>query len=88
MEEHERIRRSMTSFYSIWGSRLNIQDITSDEKDCSSASTEDRKDEEKALEPESLASSDVRNLLVHLQQNALLQHGGLDGQDLTKAVDQ
>lgn len=83
-------------WYSIFGSNPVIagcsneqreylsRPITYDEKDCPSASTEDRKDEEKALGAESWASSDVRHLLVHLQQNALPLRGDSDGPDLTK----
>ena len=96
LEEHERIRRSMMGWYSIFGSKPVIagcsneqreylsRPITYDEKDCPSVSTEDRKDEEKALGAESWASSDVRHLLVHLQQNALDVRGDSDGQGCSK----
>ena len=64
MEEHERIRRSMMGWYAMFGANPVIagcsneqreylsKPITYDEKeqkDCSSVSTEDRKDEAKAL---------------------------------------
>lgn len=95
-EEHERIRRSMMGWYAMFGANPVIagcsneqreylsKPITSDEKDCPSVSTEDRKDEERALGAESWASSDVRHLLVHLQQNALPLRGDSDGQGCSK----
>lgn len=103
MEEHERIRRSMMSWYAMFGAKPVIagcsneqreylsQPITYDEKeqkDCSSVSTEDRKDEAKALGREDWASSDVRHLLVHLQHNALPLHDDSDGQGCSKASSQ
>ena len=86
MEEHERVRRSVASFYAIFGANPVVagcsneqreylsKPITYDEKeqkDCSSASIEDRKVEAEASGRECWASSDVRHLLVRLQQNAL-----------------
>jgi hypothetical protein len=103
MEEHEQIRRSVASFYAMFGANPVIagcsneqreylsRPITSDEKeqkDCSSVSIEDRKDEAEALGREGWASSDVRHLLVRLQHNALPLCDGSDGQGCSKAVGQ
>jgi hypothetical protein len=75
----------MASFYAMFGANSGNA-ITSDEKDCSVADGEDRKEE--ALGREGWASSDVRHLLVHLQQNALPLCDGSDGQGCSKAVNQ
>ena len=103
MEEHERIRRSMMGWYAMFGANPVIagcsneqreylsKPITYDEKeqkDCSSVSIEDRKDEAKALGREDWASSDVRHLLVHLQQNALDVRNDSVGQGCSTAVGQ
>lgn len=87
MEEHERIRRSMMGWYAMFGSKPITYD-EKEQKDCSSVSTEDRKDEAKALGREDWASSDVRHLLVHHQHNALPLHDGSDGQGYSKASSQ
>lgn len=77
MEEHDRMRRSVASFYKMWGTQTTVRRVTSDEKDCSVAGGEDKKEE--AEEKAGWVSSDVQVPLCHPQQNALPLHDGSSG---------